>query len=234
MNKIYYKEGKNINNKHDYIIKYLKLDTPTTYYKHNNFVQCRERKARTFNDLLWLLQSKFKTATKGDLARILLHKNNMNIVGCVPCSDVKQMTFYSTNNKKYGHYAFHYKYSKHDIIEKGPQWADLVKWATRKKDFELPQEYILKDIDEHIKPVKKLFIEFLKEQGVYKQFIKNLKRRNKFKSLTSFLNNNHQVNKWVISAFSWRENNDNISWSEIDGLWRAKVDLYENNVNYLF
>lgn len=227
MNKIYYKEGENINNKNDYIINYLKLNTPTTYYKHNNFVQCRGGKARTFNDLLLLLRSKFKTATRGDLARILLHKNNMNIVGCVPCSYVKQMTFYSVDKKLFGRYAFNYEYSKHSTIEKGPQWKDLVRWATRKKDFELPEKYILKDPDEDIKALKELFINFLKEKNVYKEFVRNLRKQSKFKSIISLINSPYPPCEWVVGAFIWRKADTDISWAKIDTMWLTKLGSYE-------
>lgn len=90
MKKIYYKEGKHINNKKDYIITCLTKNTPTTYFVENDFIQCRNGMARIFNDLLLLLKSKFKIATKGELARILLNKNNPK-VGMFYCNEINRL-----------------------------------------------------------------------------------------------------------------------------------------------
>jgi len=227
MRKIYYKEGIHITNKKEYILTYLNLNTPTTYFIENDFIQCRPHRARTFNDLFLLLKAKFKTATKGDLARILLDEENSNDIGCVACPDVHQMTFYNEEFKSWGHYTNSNTFDRSEIIIKGPQWRDLTKWATASKSFELIDKYKLIDRESYIKKAKGIFIQFLEEKGIYDEYMGEFKsaKGGDRNGLERFMNYNaEEPNEWINYSLTWSDTKSGYDyWNDINEEYKKYI-----------
>jgi len=150
MREIYYKEGEHINNKKEYIINFFKSHQkyclPMTYYKDTGFIQCRRKMRRSFNDLFWLFKSKFKTATKGELARILLNKNN-KFIGLFYCDDIGKTVLEHKHddtdinvsgfiNEPQEH-TWRCHYMDESFPVEGPNFDKLVQYATRSKTFDV-------------------------------------------------------------------------------------------------
>jgi hypothetical protein len=145
MREIYYKEGEHIKSKEKYILNFFKsgesIYYPKTYYRDNNFIQCHEKYARSFDDLFWLFKSKFKTATKGELARIILNKNKSD-VGVYYCDDIYKMVISKDkvvamgfiNNYNAGKRTH---YMTESFVKEGPNFDKLLKYALRSKKFSL-------------------------------------------------------------------------------------------------
>lgn len=155
MREIYYKEGVNINNKRDFILKLFSgKKFPTTYYKDTDFIQCRSTYRRSFLDIYWLFKSKFKTATKGELARILLDKRNHNI-GMFYCDDINKLVLdIRTGDKAYDvgsfinddpNYGGTY-FLNEEFLKEGPSFSKVVKYATRSSKFKLTDINISKHV----------------------------------------------------------------------------------------
>lgn len=143
MRKIYYKEGENITNKKDYILKLFEDNKfPATYYKDNDFIQCRRVYRRSFMDIFWLFKSKFKTATKGELARILLDKRNFK-VGLFYCPDIGRLVLDIRTNDVVLMESFinddtdliNCKYLREEYRREGPTFNKIVNYAFRSKSF---------------------------------------------------------------------------------------------------
>lgn len=145
MKRIYYKKGININNKRDFILRLFDEEKfPTTYYEDTGFIQCKSTYRRSFLDIYWLFKSKFKTATKGELARILLDKRHYYI-GMFYCDSINKLVVdirdntddnigsfindnYSPNNDYY---------LNEEFLKEGPSFSKVVKYALRSNKFKL-------------------------------------------------------------------------------------------------
>lgn len=214
MREIYYKEGEHINSKSKYITNYINEGNPTTLYKDTGFIQCREGRARSFEELFWLFKSRFKTATKGELSRILLDNNNSNI-GTVACPSVNKLTVYNRNRQREwpsytnnGRHVCSYGRLSSTTIKHGPQFYDILKYATRKKDFTLNKTYKLlfeqeRNYIDHCKNLKKQFINFLKDNDAYSKFTSNLKLRNNGDFNNFIKSNKTNPVSWISLAFTW-------------------------------
>jgi hypothetical protein len=146
MRKIYYKEGKDIKTKKEYLFSFFPNESDryfkATYYVDNDRIQCYPTKGRSFMDIYWLMKSKFKTITKGELARMLLDKRNSNI-RIYYCDEIKKLTIthdpygYSgiTSFINSGDYSS--VYLNKDYLKHGPSFGQIVKLALKSKKFTL-------------------------------------------------------------------------------------------------
>ena len=148
MRKIYYKEGEHINNKQEYILNFLPTKNnffPPTFYKNSGFIQCRSMARRSFNDIFWLLKSKFKTATRGELARILLDKRLCK-ADMIYCDNANKLVIGNAKSKDlYPNYSFintgdikeRPLFLDQKLITEGPFFEEVVKYATRSNKFNI-------------------------------------------------------------------------------------------------
>lgn len=151
MRKIYYKEGEHIRNKVDYIVNFINREKkvegyPATYYRDNDFMQCRGVTGRSFKDLFWLFKSKFKTATKGELARILLNKR-YSFISIYYCDSINKLvvtykslidSFINNEHSIFSNDPVHIgMYMNESYVKEGPNFDELLRYALRSKKFSL-------------------------------------------------------------------------------------------------
>lgn len=146
MGKIYYKEGKDIKTKREYLFSFFPNRSDryfkATYYVDNDHIQCYPTKGRSFMDIYWLMKSKFKTITKGELARMLLDKRNSNI-RIYYCDEIKKLTI---THDPYGYSGIasfinssdcSNVYLNKNYLKYGPSFGQIVKLALKSKKFTL-------------------------------------------------------------------------------------------------
>jgi hypothetical protein len=102
---IYYNEKKYSKSKIDFMVNYIpsQLDgwskNPTTYYKDNNQIQSGEYYRRSFLDLFYLCNTKFKTTTKPEFARIIISLVSKGIITAIYCPDIRRIVFRGASEK---------------------------------------------------------------------------------------------------------------------------------------
>src|SRR6056297_1967943 len=147
MKRIYYKEDENIDNKKDYILTFIKSGDyngkyfPETYFKSSDRIQCRPTRRRSFSDIYALFKTKFKTATKGELARILLNKEN-GYIGLFYCDSTRKLmvdnrehsainSFINNNGNIMG------PFMNHEYLKFGPSFTQVLNMALKSNKFAL-------------------------------------------------------------------------------------------------
>lgn len=146
MKEIYYLEGEKIYNKEKYIVTFIKGGCKQTLYRDTGFIQCREGTYRSFIDLYRLFKSKFKTATKGELARILLNKK-YPFISIFYCDSIDKMvighksvidSFINNQNSMFPeNTGIRGRYMNEDYVKKGPNFEKLLRHALRSRKFSL-------------------------------------------------------------------------------------------------
>jgi hypothetical protein len=130
--------------KKEFILKLLPNENrgffPETYYSDTNRLQCYRKAARSFRELFWLFKTRFKTATRKELAKILLDKRHSNI-RMYYCDDV-EMLMVTTNHGYSAIPSFinaeGHEYSMHldeYFHEYGETFEDVLQLALQNKDF---------------------------------------------------------------------------------------------------
>lgn len=94
-------KSKNITNIGEYLEKYFKNGTKSSYYKDGT-IQCYPQRNRSFYDLFFIVKARFEKVTEEELAFNLINLFNNNILKMIPCGNVEKVTFYTKKMHSYG------------------------------------------------------------------------------------------------------------------------------------
>lgn len=97
LNLIPYNGSKNIKTKREYILNYIELKCPATYY-NNGRIQCNKMRNRSIRDLYYLTRAKFKTTTIREVCKILFELSRKNEIKAIFCSTVHEVVFFWKSN----------------------------------------------------------------------------------------------------------------------------------------
>lgn len=98
---IYIKENKS-QDVESFVKSYFIHKMPATYYDEEcSKLQCSNRRARSFADMLELTQTYFPECTKERLSFILRSLINSKVIGSLHCSDVGKIVFYYSGFRGY-------------------------------------------------------------------------------------------------------------------------------------
>lgn len=95
-------KSKKITNVREYLERYFKNGTSTTYFKDRT-IQCYPQRNRSFYDLFFIVKARFKEITEEEVAYHIINLFNDGTLSMIPCPDVRKVTFFTEKMHTYGY-----------------------------------------------------------------------------------------------------------------------------------